>query len=368
MTILFYSPFNQRSRDTESLILAFQKKGYRVISLSQAEGRYIHPFLQSNGIEVFTHVIKRSNDFIYYLRHLAHFIFFCYQHKVNVVYAHLEAACLVASMGQFFITAKVFICRHHIDEAALQGFDKSIYYRLTYRLARNIIVVSGSAVKYMINVEGISGKKITKINLAYNFDLYEKPDKDLVKKIRSEYNSDVLLLTAGRLTKYKRFELSIEIVRQLVSGGMNAKLLLLGAGEERDNLLNLVSSYRLSHHVILLGFVHNVIDYLAACDYLLHPSILESSCVIVKEAGLVSKPIIVCKGVGDFEDYIQHGHNGFLVDKTPSVFIQEAIDIINSNLNNSEYLHKVGRELKNSIQLNFGIDHVFDEHIKLLRN
>ncbi|NJM26390.1 MAG: hypothetical protein HC859_13810 [Bacteroidia bacterium] len=42
--ILFYSPFNQRSRDTESLMIAFKQMGHRVLSLSQQEGHIINDF------------------------------------------------------------------------------------------------------------------------------------------------------------------------------------------------------------------------------------------------------------------------------------------------------------------------------------
>ncbi len=362
MTLLFYSPFNNRSRDTESLMLAFKAKGYEVISLSQAEGSYIHPFLQTKGIKTFTHVIKRGNDFIYHLRHLIHFIFFCYRHRIDVVYAHLESACFVAAIGQFFIQGKVFICRHHIDEAALQGFDKSIYYKLTYNLARTIIVVSNHAVEYMVNVEGISKNKISKINLAYDFSLYDKPNMTDVASIRDNLKCDVLLLTVGRLTKHKRVHLSLEVLQGIFNRGINAKLIVLGSGEESDNLNDCANKLGLKDKVVFFGYVQNVMNFIAASDYLIHPSVLESSCVVVKEAGLVRKPVIVCKGVGDFDDYIVHEKNGFMVESDN--FVNEAINCISYSITGST-LKNMGLNLENEIRHRFDVKNLINQYTKL---
>ncbi len=82
-TILFYSPFNQRSRDTESLMLAFHKQGHNVLSLSQQEGCGINDFLNFNGVNAHSHVLKGvRNGWWYYFRHLIFFIRFCRRQKV----------------------------------------------------------------------------------------------------------------------------------------------------------------------------------------------------------------------------------------------------------------------------------------------
>jgi glycosyltransferase involved in cell wall biosynthesis len=52
---------------------------------------------------------------------------------------------------------------------------------------------------------------------------------------------------------------------------------------------------------------------LSAADLIVHPSITEASSSLIKEAGLVNKPVIVCSGVGDFDQYIEHDKNGYLI-------------------------------------------------------
>lgn len=362
-TILFYSPFNQRSRDTESLMLAFKNQGHRVLSLSQGEGVLINEFLNSKGVQACSHVVRSSSGWWYYLQHIIFLIKFCWHEKVQIVYSHLEPANFVASIGQFAIRARVFICRHHIDEAKLYKFDKKISYRITYQLAKEIIVVSNHAKQYMISEEGIPSKKIIHINLAYDFKLYSNPSHLEVKEVRDQYSCDVLLTAALRLTKYKRPEIAIDTLSMLLDKGIDAKLVIMGQGDMVGLLHHKLDALNLSERVFLVGFVPNPLTYMQAADFIIHPSILDSSCVTIKEAGLLSKPVIVCDGIGDFKDYIIHGKNGFLVN--PDLFAAEGSDIIMRTKDNKLYLNDLGANLKTSVSRLFDINHIIHSYSQL---
>jgi glycosyltransferase involved in cell wall biosynthesis len=111
------------------------------------------------------------------------------------------------------------------------------------------------------------------------------------------------------------------------------------------------------------GFVSNILDYMTAGDFFLHPSLLDSSCVAVKEAGLVRKPVIVCKNIGDFEDYIVFGKNGFTVSQ--ETFSVEAAAIIIKHRNNTAYLKEVGMNLRNDVVRLFSIENVLPYYAPL---
>jgi glycosyltransferase involved in cell wall biosynthesis len=363
VNILFYSPFDQRSRDSESLMIAFHKQGHRVISLSQAEGKLIHPYLESQGILTFSHQIKASSEINYFIKHIIHLIRFCYKYNVEIIYSHLESANFVAVIAQYFIKANVYINRHHIDEAALQRFDQSIIYKLTYKLARKIIAVSERAVDYMIKVEKIRPTKIIKINLAYDFTLYTKPNPTVVDEIKEKVSADLVLLTACRYTKYKRADLSIRVLRKLIDHGINAKLILLGKGEEELNLKNLINESGLADRVVMAGYVNNITDYLAASDFLLHPSVLESSCVVVKEAAITLVPVIVCGEIGDFNDYIAHGENGIVVNKDN--FVDEAVACLLEWHQLKEKLARMAKNLRTKVEENFSVKEIIFHYSQL---
>lgn len=364
MKILFYTPFNLRSRDTESLMLAFKKSGHQVFFVSQQEGYPIRTFLETNGIETYSVKVKnRHKGILYHAKHLFRFIDFCSEKKIDIVYSHLESANFIASVGQYFVRAKVYLCRHHIDEAALFGFDRTLYYKITYSFAKKIVVVSQQAVDYMIEKELIPAHKIIHINLAYDFSLYVPPDKKTVSVIRDQYSCDILLVYIGRLNSFKRPIEAIQTLECLLKAGRHAKLLLLGSGDLHETLSEIVEQKNLSGRVFFLGYVSNPLDYLSAADFLVHPSILESSCVAVKEAGLTETPVIVCKGIGDFDSYIQNQLNGFLIDRDQ--FARQAAELIDQIFGNREFLKTIGTNLKDSVLKKFSIEHILPEYSKL---
>ncbi len=362
--ILFYSPFDQRSRDTESLMVAFRQQGHRVFSVSQQEGYLINDFLNANGVIASSYVLGgERSGWWYYFRHLIYFIGFTWRNKIDIVYSHLEPANFVASVGQYFIKAKTYLCRHHIDEGLLYRFDKDLYYKATYELARKVIVVSNHAKQYMIANEGIPEKKIIHINLAYDFKLYEIPNEQKVKEIRNHFKSEILLVAACRLTAYKRPDVIIKTAKRLVDLGLDVKLVLLGKGEMNDQLKTLVADLNLTDRVFIPGYVSNVLEFMKAADFFLHPSLLDSSCVAIKEAGLVNLPVIVCHGVGDFEEYVIHEENGFLVNADD--YIEESSLIVSRTYQNKDLLEKIGKNLRKSVLDLFSIENVVGQYDSL---
>ena len=358
--ILFYTPFHRRSRDVESLMLAFKAKGHRILSLTQLEGRDINPFLRTHGIEAHSYIVPGETNFYYYLRHLLYFVRFCWRNDVSIVFSHLDTANFVASIGQYFVRPKVYLCRHHINEAALYNYHLSWSYRLTNFFAKRIIAVSRHSIEYMNKIEKISLRKLIHINLAYDFSLYDPPNQAAAEKIKNEYGNGLLLVTVCRLTHFKRPDLSIKLLQKLHATNINAKLIILGSGDMQSELEEYIRVNDLGNFVFLLGHIGNVLEYIASADFLVHPSVLESSCVTVKEAGLVEKPVIVCQGIGDFDDYIRHGENGFLV--RTDHFVDDAYQIITANIGNRKILEDLGRRLRDVILKRFDIGNVISKY------
>ena len=77
--------------------------------------------------------------------------------------------------------------------------------------------------------------------------------------------------------------------------------------------MNRVQSLKLTDRVFHIDYTDKVLNYMAASDLLLNPSLSEASKSSVKEMGFAGKAAVVCSGIGDFDDYITHKENGFLI-------------------------------------------------------
>ncbi len=365
MNILFYTPVNFQCRDLASLILGLKKSGHNVILLSQVSKGSLHFFLEEKGIRTYTYFSEIKSNSIRLALQVLHLVHFCWKHKVNALFSHLEPTNIVSVISQYFLPSRVIIFRHHLDLAQLSNFDQSFTYRLTYKLARRIITVSSRSKDYMIMVEKISPKKIVHINLGYDFDLYPLVDTKKVASLKKKYDADILLVVLGRLDKFKRPEIAIDVLASLVSDyRVNAKLLFLGTGDLTNKLKKDVLNKNLQDLVFFTGFVENVLEYLSAANFLLHPSISESSSVAIKEAALVNLPVIACKNVGDFDDYLKNDINSFVLDQHAAT--SQASMAIFNNYNNKSKLQKMAAALRQEVITRFSIERTLPNYLRII--
>jgi glycosyltransferase involved in cell wall biosynthesis len=316
--LLYYVP-NSHSVAIETLCSEINKTGNKLIVLTQSPNGEFHYYLDKLGVENHVKVYSSRVSFFNYIRHFFFLLKFCRKNKINTVWSHLNTCNLVAVFAQYFIRARVVIFRHHFHRnIKTEGF--SVINRNEKRMdgiigkkAKEIVVPSKEVYNGMVEYEKISPGKISIIPYIYDFNQYGKPDEEAVKKIREKFRSKLLIISASRMIKMKRHALVLPVFNKLIKEGFDIKVMLLDYGEEQNNLETYVRENGLTDHIFFLGLKPNIIDYLTAADLLVHPSQTEASSSLVKEAGWVKKPVIVCSGVGDFDEYISNGQNGFLV-------------------------------------------------------
>lgn len=332
---------------------AFIRNGNRVLFLTQLDGKSIIPVLTQLGVECYALNAEITNKIGTFL-HTVFLIKFCWRHRVDTIFSHLEPANLCAVLANYFIAGKVITVRHHVDEAFLNGDLNYLSNRLIYKLSPAIITVSDRSAEYMITEEKIPRGKIRIIPLSYNFELYKPADSRVVASIKEKHPDQLILVEMCRLVPTKRPMHLISLAVELTSRRVPFTLYIAGSGPLEISLHNEIVENKLQSNCILLGRIDNVMDYLEAADFLIHPSVSESSCVVVKESALVGTPVIYCRGVGDCDEYVENGVNGFLVD--PDNFVAETATILQSAYQGKLESTVIGQRLKETIIKRFSIN------------
>ena len=366
MNILFYYPSNKRTISIESVIIGFKKQGHQVMLLTQSEDGELHEELIENKIPTYNYVIKKNNAFLYYFKHLIFLSKFCRTNDIDIVYSHLQQANIISVFAQYFCRAKFLICRHHSSVSGSdKNFNQSLFDRLINRFSKTIIVPSKMVYKQVNGTEGVKGNKIKLINYGYDFSKYPSPNLIEVEKIKNEFKAKLLLVKIARLVPGKRYDILFSIINKLVREGMDIKLLVISGGPLLQELEEYINVNHLENNIYLLGERSNVIDYLCASDVVPLLSESEASNSVIKEAGLVSKCVIVCKGVGDFEDYIVDGDSGFLIDKEnpTSDLLKHLSDVYSHKVD----IKRLGEKLHKSVLENFSIENVIEKYYILNR-
>lgn len=364
MNILFYYPSNKRTISIESVILKFKEQGHRVILLTQSSKSELHDALDLNDVKTYSCFFAKKMSFIYYLKHFFFLVRFCKKHKIDITYSHLQQANIIAVFAQYFCKSKFYICRHH---SFVNGYDENFFQTLFDKIinffSKKIIVPSKIVYKQVCEVEGVNANKVNLIYYGYDFDKYPKPNIQVVEKIRKQYSAKLLLVKVARLVPGKRYDILFDVVKRLVKNEKkDIKLVVISNGPLINEFKSYVNFNKLDDHIFLLGDVSNVIDYLAAADVVPLLSETEASNSVIKEAGLVNKTVIVCKGVGDFEDYIEHNESGYLIDKeNPKDELFEILNFLYINKPTSI----MGEKLHQNVIETFSIENVISSYENL---
>ncbi len=94
------------------------------------------------------------------------------------------------------------------------------------------------------------------------------------------------------MTKQKNFKFLIKAFIKLKRDHPDLKLLILGEGEEKKKLTDMINKLNLKKDILLEGFQKNVYPYIQNAEGLIMTSIAENPGHVLIEAAVINCPII----------------------------------------------------------------------------
>ena len=104
------------------------------------------------------------------------------------------------------------------------------------------------------------------------------------QKIDPYFEKNQFIVAIGRLTKQKNFKFLISCFQKLIDSQPNLKLVILGDGEEMQNLKKLIHTKNLKNNIFLLGHSQNVFSYLSRAKLFILSSLWEDPGWVLLEA------------------------------------------------------------------------------------
>ncbi|MDP3726194.1 MAG: glycosyltransferase family 4 protein [bacterium] len=141
--------------------------------------------------------------------------------------------------------------------------------------------------------------------------------------------------TIAELHTTKGLFYAIEAMQNVAHRFPNIIYIIMGDGEKRQQLEEMIQTYTLSNRVFLLGHIDNAAEYLPAFDIFLLPSLSEALPYTLLEAGLAKLPV-VGSAVGGIPEIIEDKKSGVLIPPRDSQAITDAM----SELLEKPYLQK----------------------------
>ena len=173
-----------------------------------------------------------------------------------------------------------------------------------------------------------------------------KAMKPIPEKWQKIIKGKTVILTVGFFVKEKRFEQVIEAAAKLKEkyGGSFA-ILMIGRGELESRYKKLIKEKCLENHIYIVGQIppNEMMSYYNACDFLVHPSIIESFSMACLEAASAGKPFICTSNIG-LTEYITPNKEAFIIPPDNIEALTEKMDILLSSANLRKQMGEAGRE------------------------
>lgn len=137
----------------------------------------------------------------------------------------------------------------------------------------------------------------------------------------------IRLLTVGRLTHQKAYDIAIDAMKKIKDAGYNVRWYVLGEGDRREFLEKQIKSLDLEREFKLLGAVDNPYPYYRTCDIYVHATRFEGKSIAVQEAQVMGCTIVASDCNGNREQ-IRNNVDGVLCGLSAEGISESIIDLI----------------------------------------
>lgn len=315
-----------------NLALGFTERGIAVdLVLVNAQGSLLTQvpagirliILQRRGLLARVPLVRNVPSLIRYLRRERPTVLLSAFEQTNI--AALWAWRIARVPTRIVISAHFPFTRHFLMNSPYLGerlFLPKLVRRF-YPWADAIVAVSQGAADDLASVTGLSADCIQVVYNPVPPDLAARAAQPLDHPWFAPGEPPVIL-AVGRLTRQKDFPTLIRAFH-LVRRDRPARLLILGDGEERAALEELVRGLGLEHDVSLGGFTEHPYPYMARAAVFVLSSAWEALPVVLLEALTLGTPIVATDCDSGPQEILEGGRWGTLVPVADRAALAKAI-------------------------------------------
>ena len=211
----------------------------------------------------------------------------------------------------------------HIDyenSGYTRGMDRNCFDKMD-----RIFTVSDEVKKHFLNVYP---KYQDKVKVFHNINNQDEIRRKAEEETGFEDHFDgVRLLTVGRLTYQKAYDIAIDAMKLIKDRGYKVRWYILGEGSERPALEKKVKELGLEKEFLMPGAVSNPFPYYKQADIYVHATRFEGKSIAIQEAQTLGCAIIASDCNGNREQIVQE-KDGLLCLLEPESIAEAVISLV----------------------------------------
>jgi glycosyltransferase involved in cell wall biosynthesis len=290
------------ARGEDSMAFLADRLGIRVLTVPELQ-REVSPVHDARSIRQMTSIIRELRP------HILH----THTAKAGAI---ARAAALVAGDARPPVVVHTF--HGHVLKGYFDPLRTRVFKQVEKSLARttDALIAVSPEVRDELVAAGIAPlEKFTVIRLG--IPLEERlgdASADLdYRKLYGIPEDAFVVGWVGRMTAVKDTDAVLEIVRAARARGVDAVLVMVGDGPDRDRLEELAHALGIARSTFFVGYQAEVAGFYRLFDAFLLPSVNEGTPVSAIEALASGTPVVATR-VGGVPDVVRDGEDGFLFE------------------------------------------------------
>ena len=158
--------------------------------------------------------------------------------------------------------------------------------------------------------------------------------QDFINKKNIKYNIPTkkkFILSVGRLTRQKNYEYLINELSLFLKKNLDYDFLILGDGEDKKMLKNLINDLNLNDRIFLLGHVDNPFYFMKKASIFILASLWEEVGFVIVEAALSNLLIVSSDCPNGPKEFLGNGSGGFLFKTNIKNSLNKILNDLNYN-------------------------------------
>lgn len=254
---------------------------------------------------------------------------------------------------------RIVVTEHSVFDVS-QSWAGRARVRLNWRLASAITTVHPGIREYLCSQLGVPAERVSVIPVGIDLKRFHREDRAERRRALG-IESAFVFAFVGRLAPVKRVPQLVEAFLAVqAQQASEARLLLIGDGEEAPAVRALISAHPLGERVILAGEQSDVRPYLAAADAFVLNSSSEGMPRALIEAMAAGLPAL-CPAVGHIPELITG--RGWLTDPASRTSLENALRTV---LEHPEAVEEAGNSSRSFVQAHFEAHSVAERYRRLL--
>ncbi|MEP1446592.1 MAG: glycosyltransferase [Paraglaciecola sp.] len=253
-----------------------------------------------------------------------------HNNQIDIIHCHQYTPWVYGVLAAIGTKTKVIFTEHGRFYPDFSSWKRKYINPILVKITNHITAISSATKDALINYEFIPRKKIEVI---YNGIKPLLIASEQVSKIKNELDiadEKFVFGTIARLDPIKNHIMMLKAFKLVKNQYDNAVLIIVGDGEEKENIIATIKSLELENDVILTGYKTDPSPYLEIFDTYLLSSFSEGTSMTLLEAMSIGKPCVVTDAGGN-KEIIVDNKNGFVTPNNDAeAFSQSMLDLINT--------------------------------------